>query len=431
VSLKEDSGGSLSYVPHTREVAGTPAYMAPEMLLDNPAVALSPRTDIYLLGAVFYEIFAGHPPHEGSSLQEMMASVALSAPRFPEGFPDEARSICEKAMHRDPGERFQTVEEFRAAVEAYLQHRGSQMLADQAKQSLDELLRALAEKFLGEERKLAISHLLGECRFGYRAALSAWSGNIAARRGLDRALVAVIEYELIAGDPGTAAALLCEVSEPPPDLTARVDAAVRRRAEEDQRLRKFGEDHDPAVGRRVRTFSFLLGAWGTVAPLRLLVKEQHGYLLTHAELIGPAVAWYPIGVVVLLWAREPLTRTLFNRRMTAIGVIHILAQTMLVTGNWLMGCTPVQSYTLLMTSWAVTEAFLAVWVEPWFAAAAAVTAVSFFIVSAHPSLLYPLASIDNAALALVVVFVWLPRKDLEDIRKRMEKLAQRARQLAL
>ncbi|HRI70968.1 MAG TPA: serine/threonine-protein kinase [Polyangium sp.] len=431
-NLKEDLDGSLSYVPHAHEVAGTPGYMAPEMLLDNPGSVLSPRTDVYLLGAVFYEIFAGHPPHEGSSLQEMIPSIALSAPRFREDFPTEARSICEKAMHRDPEERFQTVEEFRAAVEAYLQHRGSQMLADQAKQSLDELLRALAEKSLGEERKLAVSHLLGECRFGYRAALSAWSGNVAARRGLDRALVAVIDNELTEGDAGAAAALLREVSEPPADLAARVDVAVRRRAEEDERLRKLGEDYDPAVGSRTRTWIVaLFGTIWTVAPLVRFVKEQRVGVITHAEQIGLYVVYLAMASVIAVWAREPLTRTLLNRRITAICLLQLLGQTMFVTGAWPMGLAPVPGRTLLMASAAMTAAFLAVWVEPWFAAVAAVTAVTFFIVSAHPLLFYPLASLDIAVGTLVGVFVWLPRKDLEDLRKRREKFAHWVRKQAL
>ena len=42
---------------------------------------------------------------------------------------------------------------------------------------------------------LAVANLLGECRFGYHAALSAWPGNEAARSGLDQALLLVIENE--------------------------------------------------------------------------------------------------------------------------------------------------------------------------------------------------------------------------------------------
>ena len=54
-----------------KEIAGTPHYMAPEMLLGDPSV-YSPRTDVYLLGAIFYEIFAGKPPHDGADLQAML-----------------------------------------------------------------------------------------------------------------------------------------------------------------------------------------------------------------------------------------------------------------------------------------------------------------------------------------------------------------------
>ena len=46
------------------QIAGTPAYMAPEMLGGDGA-EISPRTDVYLLGAVLYEILAGRAPHTG------------------------------------------------------------------------------------------------------------------------------------------------------------------------------------------------------------------------------------------------------------------------------------------------------------------------------------------------------------------------------
>jgi serine/threonine-protein kinase len=431
VSLREDPSGRLPHVAHATELAGTPVYMAPEMLLGDPS-ALSPRTDVYLLGAVFYELFAGHAPHEGGSLQAMIASIVLSAPRFREGFPAEARSICEKAMHRDPAERFQTVEELRAAIDAYLQHRGSRKLARDAKQSLDELLRTLAEEPRGEERDLAVFNLLGECRFGYRAALSAWPGNVAARRGLDRALVAVIDSELSEDDPGTAAALLREVSDPPPDLAARVDAAVKRRAEQDDRLRKLGEDHDPAVSGRTRMFiGVLFGSVWTAAPFVLWAREARGQPLRHVELIGASVVFLGMGAGLLSWARDSLTRTLLNRRITAMVTLHFLAQTMILTGAWLAGFTPVQSMTLQIFSWTFTEALLAVWVERWFGAVAVVTAVSFFLASARPALLYPLSAVDNATLTLVVLLVWFPRQDIEVIRERRNELRRRARKLFL
>ncbi len=185
----------------------------------------------------------------------MIASIVLSAPHFASGFPAEARRICERAMSRDPAGRPESAEELRTAIEDYLRHRGSRKLARDARQSLDALLRALAEEPAGEERTLAVFNLLGECRFGYRAALSAWSGNVAARRDLDRALVAVIEHELgrrRSERRGRAAAR--GVGALGRSRGARGRRGARKRAEEDDRLRKLGQDHDATVGTRTRTF---------------------------------------------------------------------------------------------------------------------------------------------------------------------------------
>jgi len=75
--------------------------------------------------------------------------------------------------------------DFLDAIEEYLRHRGSRRLAYDAKASLARLQVAISGESSGEDRKLAIANLLGECRFGYHAALSAWPGNEGARQGLD------------------------------------------------------------------------------------------------------------------------------------------------------------------------------------------------------------------------------------------------------
>ncbi len=430
LSMREDPSGRLQHVSTATEVAGTPAYMAPEMLAAEHA-SISERTDVYLLGGIFYEIFAAQPPHVGN-LQATIASIVLSEPRFERGFPAEAARICAKAMHRDPRERHASVQELRVAIEDYLRHRGSRKLAHDAKQSLQKLLHTLEHEGPGEERTLAVFNLLGECRFGYKAALSAWPENRSARQGLDRALLAVVKHELESGDPAAASALLREVETKAPELIAQVEAAVKKRAEEDERLRRLDVDLDPQVGSRTRT---ALGAgfglvWSAV-PLLGMLHVARGGEATHVGTIAMSAAFLLLGFGARWWARETLTKTLLNRRLTATLGIHLCGQIVLGTGAMLAGFTPQQSQLLHIFSWFATIVLLAVWVERWFAVPAALDAIGFLVVSRWPSALYPVMSITNVVFTLVLVRVWFPRQDMERMNERRLELRRRVRRLFL
>ncbi|MFT7519619.1 MAG: serine/threonine protein kinase/formylglycine-generating enzyme required for sulfatase activity [Kiritimatiellia bacterium] len=95
-------------------VAGTPAYMSPEQArgqLDN----LGPRSDVYSLGSVFYEILSGKPPFSGpKALQSVLAGPppALKDTPYRKGkqrgppIPKALRNICAKAMNRAPRHRY-------------------------------------------------------------------------------------------------------------------------------------------------------------------------------------------------------------------------------------------------------------------------------------------------------------------------------------
>lgn len=431
VSLRHDPEGRLPPVSQATEVVGTPCYMAPEMLLGDPT-ALSVRTDVYLLGAVCFEIFAGAPPHQGASLQAMIASMLLSEPVFPERFPAEARRICQQAMSRDPGARPASVEEFRTAIEAYLQHRGSRRLAWEARRSLGKLLATIEGGPPGEERSLAVFNLLGESRFGYRAALEAWPGNEAARKDLDRALLAVVDYELAQDDPRAAAALLREVSAIPPGTQARVEAAQQARAQEEERLRRMELDLDPSVGSRTRTLiGTIFGILWTATPLVAWLYEKSGGSIQHGSLLGFSVMFLFLGLAFHQWARETLTKTLLNRQISGTLGVYMILQFCLELGFMLAGWTVQQSLILHVFGWSLTLAILALWVEPWFAASAAVSMISFLLICASPSWLFPLMILDNLVLTVVLFRIWLPRQDLERVRARRRALQSRARGLLL
>ena len=429
VSLVDDPSGRLPPVSQATDIAGTPHYMAPEMLLGDPAM-LSPRTDVYLLGAIFYEIFAGEPPHRGADMHAFVTDILLSAPRFAPSFPAEARRICAKALEREPANRFESAEALRQALDEYLRHRGSRKLAHDAKQSLVLLQKALEHDAPGEERSLVVANLLGECRFGYHAALQAWPDNEAARHGLDRALLLVIEHELSEGNPAAAATLLREVADKPADAAARVEAALESRATDDERLRKLEVEHDPTIGSRTRTFlGGFFGLGFTVAPLAGWAYDRRvGGLSYFAASVLPAVVFLGLGVASFAWARETLLRTALNRRLGQTFAMYMALQMTLGAGGWLAGVSPLHLHLFFLFAWALTYGMLAVWAERWLAVPAAACAISFVVSSAYPAVMYPLMSLCNLTLTVVMVQVWFPRQDLARIQEQRRVLRARARQ---
>ena len=96
---------------------GTVGYMAPEQSLGGSDV--DSRADIYSLGVVVYEMLAGTPPFAGSSTQAILAAHLTKPPpridRLREDVPVPVCRAIEKALEKDPANRFQTASEFSSA----------------------------------------------------------------------------------------------------------------------------------------------------------------------------------------------------------------------------------------------------------------------------------------------------------------------------
>jgi hypothetical protein len=106
----------------------------------------------------------------------------------------------------------------------------------------------------------------------------------------------------------------------------------------------------------------------------------------------------------------------------------MLAQIVLSAGGALAGVSITQLHVIFLFAWTLTYGLLAVWAEPWFALAAVVCAIGFVVASAYPSFVYPLMSLGNLTLTVVMLKVWFPRQDLARIHEQRAILRGRARQ---
>jgi serine/threonine-protein kinase len=97
---------------------GTPHYMSPEQAMGEREI--TPRSDVYALGAVLYEMLTGDPPFTGSTAQAIVARVVTESPRplLPQRhtIPRQVESAVLTALEKLPADRFASAAEFAAAL---------------------------------------------------------------------------------------------------------------------------------------------------------------------------------------------------------------------------------------------------------------------------------------------------------------------------
>jgi tetratricopeptide (TPR) repeat protein/tRNA A-37 threonylcarbamoyl transferase component Bud32 len=94
---------------------GTPLYMSPEQA-EGRVAEITPRTDVYALGAILYELSTGIVPHSGETMMELYGKIVkgeIASPRRASpGLSRDLETVMLKALETDPRRRYADAREF-------------------------------------------------------------------------------------------------------------------------------------------------------------------------------------------------------------------------------------------------------------------------------------------------------------------------------
>lgn len=304
-----------------RRIVGTPRYMAPELAAGR-VEDQGPATDVYLLGAVLYEMVTGMGPHLGYPITAILERIPAFRVELDDQEP-ELEALIARAMAPSPADRFPSAEAFLRALRRYRRDRHARALLRQASAGV-EALGAL----LSDERadRVAVYQAYGALRFGFEEA--AREAPRLADGALREATLALARWELDQGALAAAESLLVGVSDVPAELAGRVEDLRAARVAQERRLAALEADAHHGIGRRSRNLVLLgICAFWALRPLATMALGLPVALT--------AVALVPL--VFLLWGiRHRLLATRRNRTITsivaAVALVEVLRAVALLLG---------------------------------------------------------------------------------------------------
>ncbi|MGH2969481.1 MAG: protein kinase domain-containing protein, partial [Solirubrobacteraceae bacterium] len=108
-----------SDMTETGSIMGTAQYLSPEQAQGQP---VSPRSDLYSIGVMLYELLTGRVPFDAESAVTIALKHVSERPRPPSelnpAVPPALDAVVLRALEKDPARRFADADEFAAALEA-------------------------------------------------------------------------------------------------------------------------------------------------------------------------------------------------------------------------------------------------------------------------------------------------------------------------
>ncbi len=389
---------------------GTPAYMAPEMLLGEQ---MGVHTDVYLLGATLHHLLTGRPRHEGQAMNQILNSVASSEPvEYDAHVPTELAELCNRTTSKDHTVRPASAEVFRNELAEYLRKRSAAVLSQSALERLAALEAALAGPTPDDLAPL-YRHA-NEARFGFDHALRIEKTLETAQLGRQRTLGAMFDLELRQGHIESAAALLHEMRNAPEALEKRLSEArneAGRRRAETEKLRAIVRELDPSIEARSRIFGTAMVVSTTFGVILVVTRGKAIDKVTNVDLILFALVMSACCIGVFGIFRRRLLTTLFNRRIAAFICLFSIFILLNRIAGWQLG----QSTETILG----TDSFMAAGMMAMFAVLTDIRVIAVAVwfvgiriwMAVSPELSPSLFTLSGLGASAIFVLIWRGPKE--------------------
>ncbi len=398
VSTRKEHRGRIPLAISVYKPFGSAPYMAPEML--NPAWArIAETTDVYLLGAMLYELVMGDPPHLALSKHEMYQKVERSRPAYRKDLPAELVALLQRAMRREPRQRFQSVDGFKAALLGFMKHRNSCEFMVRGQLLLETLKMEIASS-----QTENVHGIFRRSKFLLRESLRTWPENTDAQETLEECGRLVAEYELARGEPASAALLLEDLGMRESACRDKVAKALRSKRRERVQAEYLRRDADASILAQTRlTVMVGIGLLWAVVPLWLWVAlPQISYRSQSLAHLGFLTVCGFIRVRTKGWVESSAT----NRGLYQIVLCGGIAAVAVNLGSWSMRLPAEQAQVYHLFVFFFCALLTMVTIE-WRVWPTTVSFLAAFLVGARwPELCLLAMCLANMVMAANVYLIW-------------------------
>jgi eukaryotic-like serine/threonine-protein kinase len=146
--VSKADGSTMGALTQTKAMLGSPLYMSPEQM--RSARSVGPRTDVWALGVVMFELLSQRWPFEAETMPELCLRVVTDAPNSLSALRPELPAmfvdVVEHCLEKDPMKRYANAAELASALEAFATP-ASHVIAERARMAMSSLseTKAVAE----------------------------------------------------------------------------------------------------------------------------------------------------------------------------------------------------------------------------------------------------------------------------------------------